>query len=121
VLRRSSLQTVGDKPAHELLNVDDISMDMHSRTVTRSGDLIDLTSVEFNVLEVLLKSAGNIVTREYLVRNAMGRRFMRFDRSIDMHVSNLRRKLGVHTDGSERIKTIRGSGYFYAHQHCVKR
>lgn len=73
-----------------------------------------VTGVEFTLLEVLLRSAGQLVTREDLFRRVLGRRMEPFDRSIDMHVSNLRRKLGRTVDGVERIQSVRGVGYLYA-------
>jgi two-component system response regulator CpxR len=66
------------------------------------------------LLERLLRAAGQIAKREELVKEVLGRELSPFDRSIDMHVSNLRRKLGHQLDGMERIKTIRGVGYIYA-------
>jgi DNA-binding response OmpR family regulator len=73
-----------------------------------------LTTVEFDLLESLMRAAGQIVSREELVKSILGRNFTPYDRSIDTHVSNLRKKLGHYLDGIERIKTIRGIGYIYA-------
>jgi two-component system response regulator CpxR len=73
---------------------------------------IELTAVEFNVLECLLRNAGSIVTRETLAERALGRPLAPFDRSVDVHVHNLRKKISARPD--ERIKTIRGIGYMYA-------
>lgn len=96
----------------------DIELDNATRAVRRGGVWLDLTSVEFDLLERLLRAAGRIVTREELVKDVLGREFSPFDRSIDMHLSNLRKKLGheIHTaDGPiERIKSVRGVGYLYA-------
>jgi len=75
---------------------------------------VDLTSVEFNLLEVLLREAGRVVTRERLVNAVLSRKFMPFDRSIDMHVSKVRRKLGDSEEDGDHIKTIRGVGYMFA-------
>src|SRR6266849_5375376 len=73
----------------------------------------DLPSVEFGLLQVLLREAGRVVTREALVDEVLGRKFSPFDRSIDMHVSKVRKKLG--DSGSEDyIKTVRGAGYIFA-------
>jgi spermidine synthase len=72
-----------------------------------------LTTVEFDVLRALLASAGQVVSREALSEAVLERKFDPFDRSIDMHISKLRRKLDP-DDGSERIKTVRGVGYIYA-------
>jgi DNA-binding response OmpR family regulator len=70
--------------------------------------------VEFDLLEMLLKSAGAVLSREEMVRSVLGREFSPFDRSLDTHISNLRKKLGPARDGSERIKGVRGVGYLYA-------
>jgi two-component system response regulator CpxR len=74
---------------------------------------VELTSVEFGLLHVLLREAGRVVTREALVDEVLGRKFSPFDRSIDMHVSKVRKKLGD-SDSEEHIKTIRGAGYIFA-------
>jgi two-component system response regulator CpxR len=100
----------GGPPA---LVVDDLELDPGARTVRRSGETLTLTGVEFDLLAELVRHAGHIVGREELSRAVLGRPFMPFDRSVDMHVSNLRRKLGPGRDGGERIKTVRGSGYQY--------
>ena len=88
-------------------------MDFGARTVRRNGELIELTGVEFDLLAILLREAGRIVSREELAKQALGREFSPFDRSVDMHVSNLRRKLGHELNGIERIKAVRGAGYIY--------
>ncbi len=97
----------------EPLVVGDVEMDRRTRTVRRAGRVIDLTVVEYDLLEKLLKVPGRIVAREELVRDVLHRELSPFDRSIDTHVSNLRRKLGHQVQGVERIKTVRGVGYIY--------
>ena len=92
---------------------DELELDFGSRTVRRKGELINLTAVEFDLLAVLIRAGGKIVSRESLVRDVLGRSFSPFDRSIDTHVYNLRKKLGAFADGTERIKGIRGTGYLY--------
>jgi len=92
----------------------DIEMDGGSRTARRNGTPLNLTTVEFDLLAVLMRAAGNTVSREELVRAVLGREFSPFDRSIDTHVCNLRRKLGPLSDGGERIKGVRGAGYLYS-------
>ena len=74
--------------------VGDINMSLATRTVTCRNVPVDLTSVEFNVLELLLRHAGSVVTREQLAEVALGRPLNTFDRSVDVHVSRLRKKLG---------------------------
>jgi two-component system response regulator CpxR len=113
ILRRNPAGAVPGDPEAELV-VADITLDPRARTVRKRGTPIELTTVEFGLLEVLLRSAGKIVTREDLAKQVLGREFSPFDRSIDMHVSKLRRKLGELPDGEERIKTVRSAGYLYA-------
>jgi len=88
-------------------------MTLSTRTVSCSNDPVELTSVEFNVLELLLRNAGSVVTREQIAEVALGRPLNAFDRSVDVHVSRLRKKLsGCSTTGDELIRPIRGVGYF---------
>ncbi|WP_261816169.1 response regulator [Vibrio gallicus] len=75
--------------------------------------LIDLTSTEFSLLEYFLKSTGTVITKEALSLEVLGKRLSPFDRAIDMHVSNLRKKLPPRPDGKPRIKTVRGKGYLF--------
>src|SRR5215469_5410008 len=110
ILRRSSPQ----RQAMAAIAIGDIELDGSTRTVRRNGAPVDLTTVEFDLLAALMRDAGSTVSREDLVRNVLGRDFSPFDRSIDTHVCNLRRKLGPLEDGSERIKGVRGAGYLYA-------
>jgi len=109
ILRRSSPQRMVSA-----ISVGDIELDGGARTVQRSGASVDLTTVEFDLLAALMRVAGSTVSRQDLVRNVLGRDFSPFDRSIDTHVCNLRRKLGPLGDGGERIKGVRGAGYLYA-------
>ena len=99
----------------DVTNVGDITLSQSTRTVTCAGQDVDLTSVEFNVLELLLRNAGTVVTREELAQTALGRPLAPFDRSVDVHVSKLRKKLsGGEEDSENRIKTVRGVGYIFA-------
>ena len=96
------------------ISVGDVELDGGSRSVRRNGAPVDLTTVEFDLLDALMRVAGKTVSRQDLVRDVLGREFSPFDRSIDTHVCNLRRKLGPLAGGSERIKGVRGAGYLYA-------
>ena len=96
------------------LEVGDIELDTATRTVRQSGNLVEMTSIEFSLLKELLQMAGQVVARADLSKKVLGRTLSPYDRSLDVHVSNLRRKLGHDMDGIERIKTIRGIGYLYA-------
>ncbi len=114
ILRRTQPDEALTGGTREALVVGDIEMDTSTRAVHRSGEAVELTAVEYDLLERLLRSAGQIAKREELVKEVLGRELSPFDRSIDMHVSNLRKKLGHQLNGMERIKTIRGVGYIYA-------
>jgi DNA-binding response OmpR family regulator len=81
--------------------------------VRRAGVRVELTAVEFSLLEVLLRAPGSVVQRDELARSVLGRELMPFDRSLDVHVSRLRKKLGPRSDGGERIKAVRAVGYVY--------
>jgi DNA-binding response OmpR family regulator len=70
-----------------------------------------LTGAEFRVLELLLRSAGQVISRDALTEQALGRKLAAYDRSIDTHISNLRRKLNLVAGKDPEIKNIRGSGY----------
>ena len=114
VLRRVSTvsnTTAGPSPGRMLIA--DVELDPGSRSVRRGGQPVDLTSVEFDLLESFFKAAGRVIAREELTRAVLGRELSPLDRSIDVHVSNVRRKLGPAPDGGERIKAVRGVGYLY--------
>jgi two-component system response regulator CpxR len=112
ILRRT--QPVSDaESGPEKLTFEDVSLETGSRTAYLRDRHLDLTGVEFDLLYTFLKEPGTVLKREDLVRRILGRELSPFDRSIDMHVSNLRKKLGPKKDGGERIKSIRGVGYLY--------
>jgi len=115
ILRRSgwqSVETAAQRPP--LVNSGDLVLDMATRTVKREGLEVKLTSAEFDLLKHFLEFAGKVLTREMLVESVLDRKFSPFDRSIDLHISNLRRKLGPQKNGSDRIRSVRGAGYLYA-------
>jgi two-component system response regulator CpxR len=100
--------------AREILTVGEVEMDSGARIVQVSGKPVVLTAAEFDMLALLLRSAGKVVERDQMAHDVLDRQLMPFDRSIDTHISNIRRKLGPYPDGTERIKTVRGVGYLYA-------
>lgn len=123
ILRRAqSNQQPAPSPAtastQSRLRLGDVEVDTGGRIVWLGQTPVELTAVEFDLLVILLNAAGQVVTRQELVQSVLARKLTPFDRSIDTHVSNLRRKLGhqIHTDTgpAERIKTVRGIGYIYA-------
>ncbi|HJZ79329.1 MAG TPA: response regulator transcription factor [Pyrinomonadaceae bacterium] len=116
ILRRASPGTDQEPatPPRIKLVIGDVELDGGARLVRRDGKDVNLTTVEFDLLRTLMELAGRAVTREELTESVLGRGFSTLDRSIDTHVSNLRRKLGLNHHGAERIKTVRSVGYLYA-------
>lgn len=113
ILRRVNDSRGSEDDSAEKIEIDDLELSASSRSVKLGGEEINLTSVEFDLLRVLLKDAGSVIRKEDLSENVLDRKLSPFDRSLDMHISNLRKKLGLRPDGSERIKTIRSVGYIY--------
>ena len=109
VLKR---QTAVAAPAG-LLQAGDLTLRPSTREVTIGSAHVELTGAEFDVLACLVRQAGSVVSREVLVETALGRPLGVFDRSIDNHVSNLRRKLGAVGSGEDRIRNVRGAGYMF--------
>jgi two-component system response regulator CpxR len=97
--------------AAERLEVNGVSLDTGTREVSVEGKPVDLTTFEFDILEFLMRSAGRVLSRDALMERLYNRKATPFDRSIDMHISHLRKKL--ETDRT-LIKTIRGVGYQFA-------
>lgn len=117
ILRRTSSEEPVNQTTARILTVADIELDTGTRVTRRNGEIVELTAVEFDLLEKLLRAAGRILTREELSKEVLGRSPSPFDRSIDMHISNLRKKLGHQFGDVERIKTVRGVGYIYTKAH----
>jgi DNA-binding response OmpR family regulator len=111
ILRR--VETDDNHSVPEKLIVDDLEVSASSRSAKLGGVELTLTSVEFDLLAALLREAGKIVKKEDLSESVLERGLSPYDRSLDMHISNLRKKLGSRKDGSDRIKTIRSVGYIY--------
>ncbi|MDD7804335.1 MAG: response regulator [Endozoicomonas sp. (ex Botrylloides leachii)] len=111
ILRRGS-STQQDSTA-KLLQLDDIGLNLSNREASIDGKPIELTATEFQVLKSLIEKAGELISRDDLTKIALNRRLTPYDRAIDMHVSNVRKKIGMRKNGQPRIKTVRGAGYFY--------
>jgi two-component system response regulator CpxR len=103
-------------PLPDRITVGDVEVDTGTRHVRRAGETVELTNVEYEILMLLLLSAGRIIKREDMVKAVLGRELSSFDRSIDIHISHLRKKLGHRIGEVDRIKTVRGVGYIYARQ-----
>ena len=113
ILRRVETQSETIQTENDKFKVDDIEVQISARSVLRDGEDLTLTSVEFDLLTELLKYAGKVVKKEDLSERVLERKLSPFDRSLDMHISNLRKKLGNRANDTERIKTIRSVGYIY--------
>ena len=113
ILRRLTPDHGDTSPEPFHVEIADVYLESNTRTATRGGIDLGLTEVEFCILENLMRSAGNVVERQDLAMKVLGRRLAYDDRSLDVHMSNLRRKLGSTNADKERIKTIRGVGYLY--------
>lgn len=115
ILRRT--QTAENKESGDeetpKIEIGDVEVNSAARLAKKGDEVLQLTSVEFDLLVALLRDAGKIINKEDLSQTVLGRRLSPFDRSLDMHISNLRKKLGTHPDGNDRIKTIRSVGYIY--------
>ncbi|MYB35108.1 MAG: response regulator [Gammaproteobacteria bacterium] len=117
VLRRNAPPAMKRQPK---IDLDDLRMIPERRELqirisdnSNGHDLISLTQTEFDLLYLLLQNAGSLVSKSEISTRVLGKPLSQWDRSIDMHISNLRKKLGKHHNGKERIQTLRGSGYIY--------
>ncbi len=99
------------------IELNEVKLDFASRQVTCAGHEVQLTGTEFQILQLLMKCPGEIVSKEVISKEVLGRRLAPFDRSIDMHLSNIRKKLQVHSD-IEKVKTVRGAGYIFIKGAC---
>ena len=111
VLRRSAQNST---TAGERIILGDVELEESARIARCGNRELELTSLEFDILAIFLKRPGQVVTREDLAKTVLGRELVPLDRSIDVHMSNLRKKLGPYADGANRIRNIRRVGYIYA-------
>ena len=109
VLRRTPGESLERGPAQATYG--DFQMDFRRYTVTVAGQPVDLTPTEFRLLGALVRGAGQVLSREQLIEKVLGSDFDGFDRTIDVHILNLRRKLGDDPSHPRYIKTIYGAGY----------
>lgn len=113
ILRRVEAVRNAGALSAELIEVGDLEISLSGRTARIDGEKLGLTAVEFDLLVALAGEAGKVVKKEDLSLEVLERELSPFDRSLDMHISNLRKKVGRHENGEERIKTIRSVGYIY--------
>lgn len=109
ILRRSTAVS----PSSETLAIGPLTLYVGARKAEWQGEALVLTSTEYSILEILAQQAGKVVGKNVLSEQALGRPLSRYDRSIDMHVSSLRKKLGADASNRSVIQTVRGSGYLY--------
>lgn len=110
ILRRSIRPSMQDAGV-EVLQSERLKLFPASRTAEWQGRPLDLTGTEFNLLEVLVRSAGRLVSRQDISKRAFGRSLTSFDRRVDVHISSIRQKLATASDGRSWIKNVRGQGY----------
>ncbi len=119
ILRRmDSIKSLKEEP--NVITVDDLVLDPMRRQLTQRGVEVVLTSVEFDLLHKLISNPGAILKRTNLTEEVLGRKHLPYERSIDVHVSNLRKKIGTHKGNVDRIVPIRGIGYLYRPADEVK-
>lgn len=117
---RSVLKRKGNSALPEVFRIADLDLDRKRRKVLRDGREVALTGAEFDILLLLVRSAGKVLSRDEIAETALGRRVGLLDRSVDNHISNLRKKLGPHVGEAERIQNIRGAGYVYTGEFSGK-
>ena len=110
ILRRASNRSVRTGVADEIV-VGPIVLNAGMHQVRVADRAVALTGAEFRVLEILMRSAGQVISRDSMTEQALGRKLVPYDRSIDTHISNLRRKLELEAGKNPEIKNVRGSGY----------
>ena len=111
ILRRTRGETEDTRLAD--LVIGPVALNAASRSVAMRGEPVTLTGTEFNILAMLMREAGHVVSKETIAQDVLGRPLRPFDRSIDVHISKLRRKLGLAADGESLIHTIQRSGYLF--------
>ncbi|MCC6857247.1 MAG: response regulator transcription factor [Bryobacterales bacterium] len=109
ILRRVEMRKAAPAP---LIEVDGVELDPSTREVRNQGRPVEVTTFEFDILETLMRAAGRVVSRDELMERLYNRKATPLDRSVDMHISHLRRKL--ESPGKTRIKTVRGAGYQFS-------
>jgi len=114
---RAVLRRAGDsEPPSPLIRIRDLALDLEKRTVTRSGEAIDLTTTEFDLLTVLARQPGRVFSRTELLDRVQGTAFEGYERTIDVHVKNLRKKLEPDPRHPTYVLTVYGAGYRFAEE-----
>ena len=111
VMRRSRREEVKSNESLDEFSIGDLRLEEGSHLATKGGEVLDLTALEFAILGSLMRAGGRVKSREELIEEVSKRKFDVFDRSIDVHISALRRKLGDDAKDPKYIRTIRAVGY----------
>ncbi|MCE9776278.1 response regulator [Shewanella algae] len=112
IIRRANITPL-DIPQSGIQTIGDLSLDSARQEAYCNEQLLLLTGTEFSLLYTLANQAGELIGKDELSETVLGKKLMPFDRSLDMHLSNLRKKLPERSDGRPRVKTIRGKGYIW--------
>lgn len=113
IIRRSNISLATENRNNDTLVVGDLRLDKARQETYCNQQFIMLTSTEFSLLYSLTQHIGELISKEELSQQVLGKKLMPFDRSLDMHLSNLRKKLPSRQDGRPRVKTLRGKGYIW--------
>lgn len=112
ILRRVELTRAPQDSGHSILQQNGLVLNPHNRQLSCNGQPVSLTATEFQLLELLMRRAGELVSKDELSREVLGKRLQMYDRSLDMHISNIRKKIAPFAS-DEKIQTLRGSGYLF--------
>lgn len=112
ILRRVELTRVPVTEQNSPITVNGLMINPQNRQLSYNEQLINLTATEFQLLELLMRRAGEVVSKDELSREVLGKRLQMYDRSLDMHISNIRKKVAPFCP-DEKIQTLRGSGYLF--------
>jgi two-component system alkaline phosphatase synthesis response regulator PhoP len=115
VLRRTVREQQRDQANGGTLVADEIVVNLNGRTVKVAGKVVNLTPTEYRLLTYFMESAGRTVSREQIIQNSFGYEFEGFDRTVDTHISNLRRKIEAPEGGRKHLQTVYGVGYRFEH------
>jgi two-component system, OmpR family, response regulator CpxR len=118
---RAVLGRKGSSPLPDVFRIGDLEIHEKNRMVLQDGDRVELTGAEFDILILLVRAAGKVLSRDEIAETALGRPIGALDRSIDNHISNLRKKLGGQIGKVERIQNVRGTGYVYSGELIAER
>jgi two-component system response regulator CpxR len=111
--RWQAAETTRSEAGEPVLCFTDLQIEQNSRTVRLGGEVLTLTPLEYDLLAVLANAAGRVLTRDHLLEAVAGRDYDVFDRSVDVHISSLRRKLGENPRQPRFIQTVRSAGYMF--------